>query len=210
MPTATFFRLPEEKRQRLMEACWAELTRVRFTDVSINRIILAAHIPRGSFYQYFEDKEDLIRFFLGAIRDYFINSLRSVLTEGKGDLFALPQGAFDRFLCREGEPDATLTRLVQILRMNPGFDPHNFLSDCPGGLPDPLWEAVDTRFLREPDREFAEHVFFLCISILAHAVMVTLLDPDQRNLQRKILWKRIEIIRSGCAAEMRQCMEVTI
>lgn len=210
MPTATFFRLPEEKRERLLQACWAELTRVRFTDVSINRIILAAHIPRGSFYQYFEDKEDLIRFFLEAIRDYFINALRSIMTEGQGDLFALPLGAFDRFLRREGEPDTTLTRLVQILRINPGFDPHNFLSDCPGGLPDPLWETVDVRFLKEPCREFAEHVFFLCVSILAHAVMVTLLDPDQRDCQGEILRKRVEMIRSGCAAETRQQMEVTV
>ena len=61
VPTATFFRLPEEKRGRLIDACWAELAQVRFTDVSINRIITAAHIPRGSFYQYFDDKDDLIR-----------------------------------------------------------------------------------------------------------------------------------------------------
>ena len=53
MPTATFFRLPQEKRERLMDACWAELSRVRFSDVSINRIVSAARIPRGSFYQYF-------------------------------------------------------------------------------------------------------------------------------------------------------------
>ena len=44
MPTNTFFRLPAEKRERLMEACWAEFTRQRFSEVSINRIISAAHI----------------------------------------------------------------------------------------------------------------------------------------------------------------------
>ena len=47
-----------------MDACWTELTTVRFADISINRIIATAHIPRGSFYQYFEDKEDLIHFLL--------------------------------------------------------------------------------------------------------------------------------------------------
>ena len=75
MPTATFFRLPEEKRERLIEACWSELTRVRFNEVSINRIIAAAHIPRGSFYQYFEDKEELIRYLLEDMREYFISLL---------------------------------------------------------------------------------------------------------------------------------------
>ena len=62
MPTSTFFRLPEEKRLRLMDACWEECTRVRFADVSIHRIIAAAHMPRGSFHQYFTDKQDMIRY----------------------------------------------------------------------------------------------------------------------------------------------------
>lgn len=93
MPTATFFRLPEEKRERLINACWDELTRVRFTDVSINRIIAAARIPRGSFYQYFADKEDLIRYLLEDMRQYFIALLRNILEETGGDLFALPLAA---------------------------------------------------------------------------------------------------------------------
>lgn len=207
MPTATFFRLPQEKRERLMDACWAELTRVRFSEISINRIVSEAHIPRGSFYQYFggkDSKEELFRFFLGDIREYFITSLRSILTEGQGDLFALPQRAFDRFLLREGEMDPTLARLIQILRMNPGFDPQSFLSDCPGVLPDQLWEVVDPSTLKEQDRAFADHVFFLCISILAYAVMSTLFEPDQRGRHREILQKRVEMIRSGCAALERQ------
>ena len=83
MPSATFFRLPEEKRQRLIDACWEELTQVRFADVSINRIIAAARIPRGSFYQYFEDKEDLIRYLLEDLRQYFTTLLRNILVDRK-------------------------------------------------------------------------------------------------------------------------------
>ena len=56
MPSNTFFRLPEEKRQRLLDAAWEEFSRVSFADASINQIIRAANISRGSFYQYFTDK----------------------------------------------------------------------------------------------------------------------------------------------------------
>ena len=59
MPSDTFFRLPEAKRERLMEAAWDEFTAVRCSDASINKIIRSAGIPRGSFYQYFADKDDL-------------------------------------------------------------------------------------------------------------------------------------------------------
>ena len=58
MPSATFFNLPEEKRQRLIEVAWDEMTAVSFDKVSINRIIQNANISRGSFYQYFADKAE--------------------------------------------------------------------------------------------------------------------------------------------------------
>lgn len=61
MPTKTFFNLPEEKRGRIFEAAVDEFSEVRFSEASINRIIKAAGISRGSFYQYFEDKEDLFK-----------------------------------------------------------------------------------------------------------------------------------------------------
>ena len=102
MPTATFFRLPEEKRRRLLDACWSELTGVRFTDVSINRIITEAHIPRGSFYQYFSDKEDLIHYLLDNMREYFISLLQGILVEARGDLFAISANRSIFFLTRCG------------------------------------------------------------------------------------------------------------
>ena len=59
MPTDTFFRLPEEKRTRILEGAWSEFTAVPYAEASINRIVQTSRIPRGSFYQYFEDKNDL-------------------------------------------------------------------------------------------------------------------------------------------------------
>ncbi|WP_180951008.1 TetR/AcrR family transcriptional regulator [Marasmitruncus massiliensis] len=67
MPNATFFRLPEDKQKRIYDATVAEFSEYRFTDASINRIIKAAGIPRGSFYQYFNDKEDLYLYVLEQI-----------------------------------------------------------------------------------------------------------------------------------------------
>lgn len=59
MPTATYTNLPEQKKERIMEAALDEFAAYRFSDASINRIVKAAGIARGSFYQYFKDKEDL-------------------------------------------------------------------------------------------------------------------------------------------------------
>ncbi len=62
MPSNTFLNLPEDKQTRLMDAASWEFSAKPFNEVSINKIIQDAGIPRGSFYMYFQDKEDLFRY----------------------------------------------------------------------------------------------------------------------------------------------------
>ena len=56
----TFYNLPYEKRKRISDAIIKEFMERPNEKVSINRIIKTAEISRGSFYQYFDDKVDLI------------------------------------------------------------------------------------------------------------------------------------------------------
>ena len=58
MPTPTYFNLPKEKREAIEQASILEFANHTFTEASINQIVKASNISRGSFYQYFEDKED--------------------------------------------------------------------------------------------------------------------------------------------------------
>ena len=55
----TFYKLPEEKRRRIADSAMDEFTSRPYEKTSINRIIEAARIPKGSFYQYFDSKDDL-------------------------------------------------------------------------------------------------------------------------------------------------------
>ncbi len=210
MPTTTFFRLPEEKRKRLIEACWTELTRVRFAEVSINRIIASARIPRGSFYQYFEDKEDLTRYLLDDMREYFVCLLRSILIEAKGDLFAMPLMAYDRFISHQGHTDPMLALFIKLLTLNKGMDLQSFMGGPKHFLPDPLWEAVDASKLRQSDREYADQVFHLACAVLAFAIVETLQAPTRDGTGagtahsvrvREMTKIRMDLLRYGGAAE---------
>ncbi|MDR1204583.1 MAG: TetR/AcrR family transcriptional regulator [Peptococcaceae bacterium] len=67
MPTATFFRLPAEKQKRIFRAAVKEFGHSHYSEASINQIIKNAGIPRGSFYQYFEGKEDIFIYVLEEI-----------------------------------------------------------------------------------------------------------------------------------------------
>lgn len=59
MPKATFYNLSEEKKDRIFDAALREFSVRPFSQASLNRIIRNAGIPKGSFYQYFDNKEDL-------------------------------------------------------------------------------------------------------------------------------------------------------
>lgn len=201
VPTTTFFRLPEEKRRRLMEASWAELTQVRFADISINRIIAAAHIPRGSFYQYFDGKEDLIRYLLEDMRQYFIALLRQILVEDQGDLFALPLTAYERFINHQGHTDPMLAVFIRVVTLNKGMDIQSFMGGPPSFLPDQLWEVVDAGKLRQCGREYANQVFHLACAVLALAIVETLKDPTRSDQVREMTKVRMELLRYGGASE---------
>jgi AcrR family transcriptional regulator len=64
MPKETFFNLPTEKRQRIIDLALAEFAEKDYDTASISRIVAQAGIAKGSFYQYFENKEDLYTYLL--------------------------------------------------------------------------------------------------------------------------------------------------
>ena len=197
MSTETFLRLPEEKRNRFLDAAWEEFTRVRYTDVSINKIILKARIPRGSFYQYFRDKEDLFGYLMGSIRDQVAGIFGALLQEAKGDLFRIHLMVYDRFLVQERSP--LLDHWVQLLRLNNGLD---FDKMLPGNheedFVDSFWTLVDTSNFHQKDREYVKMVFSLTGLSLGSAVMDALKHPEQQSVFRRELEQRLEIIRHGC------------
>lgn len=197
MPSSTFFRLPEEKRQRLLTAAREEFKRTRYTEASINRIILSARIPRGSFYQYFTDKEDLFRYLMGDMRDYFYNTLVRLIREGKGNLFSVPLGAFDWLMNRQGGMDPVLSECIEIMQANPGMDMSWLFDDRVRLVPTEIYEQLDLSNLRKTDQTFVCHVFFLLLMPLAHAIAAMLVEPEQWEQQRDLLIERVEIIQQG-------------
>lgn len=98
MPKPTFFNLPENKRKKLIEAAETEFSRVALSQASISNIVKAAGVPRGSFYQYFENKEDAFYYLLDVQakerKEHFITSLK----ENDGDLFIAVTELFQMML----------------------------------------------------------------------------------------------------------------
>lgn len=203
MPSDTFFRLPEEKRQRLMDAAWEEFTTVRFSDASINKIIRAANIPRGSFYQYFTDKDDLFAYLVRPMQLHFFDLARQEVDTAKGDLSKAPLAIYDRFFQDGEQTSLDLARCLKVVRCNPDAEFHTLFcgSDSPiGGV----FELVDTKGLAHQDPLYIKEVFGLFIFVIASAIIDTLNHPEHYESIRSQLSMRVNILLRGCMSPAPQ------
>ena len=64
MPKQTFFNLSEEKRKQITDIAIHEFAEKDYRSVSVTQIVEKAGIAKGSFYQYFENKQELFLYLL--------------------------------------------------------------------------------------------------------------------------------------------------
>lgn len=83
MPKQTFYNLEKEKQNKIIEAAVLEMEQYPLDELSINRVIKTADISRGSFYQYFEDKDDLISYVLREFTEIIKENVERI-TDEKG------------------------------------------------------------------------------------------------------------------------------
>ena len=198
MPTKTFLRLPAEKQARLLDAAWAEFTRVSYADTSINNIVKDAGISRGSFYQYFADKDDLFAYLLKDIIDQLTEAYHHLLDQVHGDPFQLQLVSYDQFVQKSGEKQPLMDRFIQVVRINPGLDMQKLAEVEPGCMVlDTLAEYLDISGFRQQDPVFVHHVFFLLVASLCSAIMDRLLRPVDHEAHRQALQYRLDIIQHG-------------
>ena len=140
----TFYNLSDDKRKRVLQAILEEFADTDSEKISINRIIKRANISRGSFYQYFDDKVDLVEVLFRTLVDMNIKDAYRALSESDGDIFALYNSFLEilfrlskdefynnimRNLCRSMySTDSLIAEYVQTRCR--GFDELNQLAQC--------------------------------------------------------------------------------
>lgn len=198
MCSETFLRLSEEKRNRVLDAAWEEVTRVSFAEVSINRIVQKAEIARGSFYQYFQDKEEMMAYLMTQGWAYLLRGYQHNLRMAGGDIFRLQEICFEQFCAQRENADPVLERFMKFLKINPGLDCQKILGDHgKHKLVEMLWEDMDRSSLIRQDREFVTQVLGLSLVSVAGAVADCAARPETQETVRKELMLRLEIIRRG-------------
>ena len=192
MPSSTFLNLPAEKQEKLLEAATREFSHKPFNEASINQIIKEAGIPRGSFYMYFQDKEDLFRYLLKGYVDQLFMLLEEFLLRVRGDIFQALLDLYDFVQTKADQMDLVeIGAMTGIIRCNSGMQKNSLLEMLdPEVILQRLGDAVNSDLLDlRQDRDLGDILGALLV--VAAPMIYTGLqaggDPGTRDRLENIL-----------------------
>ncbi|MBM7553769.1 TetR/AcrR family transcriptional regulator [Thalassobacillus pellis] len=200
MPKQTFFNLKEEKKRKLIEAAREEFSRVSLYDASITNILKTAGIPRGSFYQYFEDKEDAFFYLLNEHAEERHQNFLSSLEKYNGDLFLAMTEVYRNVLdYSQGQGNSNFIRNA-LLNMNYKIE-HTFtkhlMEKSRGQRANEIYNLVETDSLNIALEEDFYHVMQIMIAITFHNLVHCLSNDFTTEEALDKYTKEIELIKSG-------------
>ena len=192
MPSSTFLNLPAEKQEKLLEAATREFSHKPFNEASINQIIKEAGIPRGSFYMYFQDQEDLFRYLLKGYVDQLFMLLEEFLLRVRGDIFQALLDLYDFVQTKADQMDlGEIGAMTGIIRCNSGMQKNSLLEMLdPEVILQRLGDAVNSDLLDlRQDRDLGDILGALLV--VAAPMIYTGLqaggDPATRDRLENIL-----------------------
>lgn len=115
MPTSTYYNLSKEKKIRIEEAVKKEFARVPLIDMSVKNIVTDAKIARGSFYQYFESREDLINYMLDKEFEKESEDFLKILQLSNKDIFQCTYKYLIEILNRQKQNSSYYINIFQYL-----------------------------------------------------------------------------------------------
>ncbi len=95
IPSSTFYNLDNEKQKRIFDASIKYMARSNYSSLNISDIIKEAKIARGSFYQYFDDKEDLYKYVLDEIGKEKIKFMSDIILDDETPFLDIFEQTFE-------------------------------------------------------------------------------------------------------------------
>ncbi|MDD6401868.1 MAG: TetR/AcrR family transcriptional regulator [Lachnospiraceae bacterium] len=201
MPTERFFNLPDEKRKRIIHAAHEEMGRVLYDQISINKIIQRADIPRGSFYQYFANLDDLLSYMMEDFQEQLYEIIAETLKSVDGDAFKTVFLVISKFaeMGEQGQNCTLIRNVFQCLRENVHFMKkiqHRGIE-----YEEQLYNMVDKSNLNINSIEEYRDVEYLLAMLLWNSVMEIFINMNKKEEIIKKTKRRLEIIKYGVIKE---------
>lgn len=196
----TFYNLPYEKRKRITDAVIKEFMERPNEKVSINRIIKTAEISRGSFYQYFDDKVDLIEIITKTMFEESSNKAKEILKLSCGDLFVMYIKMFDYFgdYSSQKQTMKIMRNIVDSFKANDDLVSEYLKNRFNMALTNnEIYTMVDRQNLKFQDNESVKCLIEILTQVLKNAIFDVFVAGSDREVVRERLIKKIDIIKQG-------------
>lgn len=196
----TFYNLPYEKRKRITDAVIKEFMERPNEKVSINRIIKTAEISRGSFYQYFDDKVDLIEIITKTMFEESSNKAKEILKLSCGDLFVMYIKMFDYFgdYSSQKQTMKIMRNIVDSFKANDDLVREYLKNRFNMALTNnEIYTMVDRQNLKFQDNESVKCLIEILTQVLKNAIFDVFVAGSDREEVRERLIKKIDIIKQG-------------
>lgn len=195
MAKQTFLNLPEEKKKNIINALKKEFSRVPLKDALVSNVIINAKIPRGSFYQYFDNIEDAYYYIIEEYSKDVKKNLMETLKKNEGDLILSYKELYMYILDMIDNPaDKDYFEKI-FLNMNYQIE-KMFTPNFNDGL-NMILNSVDISKLNISSKFSLGYV----IDIIESIVMTNVIQSYKRNLSKEknkqIFEKELELICSG-------------
>lgn len=204
MPTLTFLNLPKEKQNNIIEASLKEFERVLLRDASINKIIKDANISRGSFYNYFEDINDLYIYSINEYKNKFTKIIKESLKEKNGDLIETTKILYDRIIYQSTlDENRQLIKNI-FLNLNYNISIKNRL-ECEQ-LNDKyeiiqLLEQINKKNLNINTEEELLYIIDIIINFIIHGLIEIFLNNKNPEEIKEKINKQLQILKRGIYKE---------
>lgn len=196
MPKETFFNLNIEKRNKIEKAIEHEFGRTTFEKASISNIIEEAKIPRGSFYQYFEDKEDAISYVVKKYMDIEKQYMKKILKENKGDLFESFLKIFD-YMTDKAKREEKIDLYKNIMKEIKKSNITIFEETMPKKEIDEIINLIDCKSLNVKSNKELKYVLQILSTITKSAEIRTNGGKENKEEAKKELMEQFEILKKG-------------
>lgn len=198
MPSSTFLNLPQEKREKFLDAARAEFARVAYADASINQIIRGAGVSRGSFYMYFTDKEELFRYLVLEYVRGLAYVVQTILLAKNGDLLSTFPGVFDyvRRTARDPKWQKDYALISRIANLNSSFLVNTLIEQTTPAVSHILLEHVDRSLLNLKGDEDLNAVIRILQLVSGPALRDAILSPDPDAARQRFV-NTLDILARG-------------
>lgn len=199
----TFYNLPEEKRQRIIDAIMKEFSSSATEKVSINRIIKTAGISRGSFYQYFDDKVDLVDILTKNFLSLALEGIHIALKCSNGDIFYTYEKMFEIItdFGKDSKQKNILKNIFKNIRANDDLVSQYLLNRFDGLAElSKISEYFSRDNLKYKDDYDIECLSQILTQVLKNAIFNVFVVGEDCDRVRESYLRKLEIIKSGAIA----------